>query len=201
MAASAGGSDAEKSNGCGLAGIKPDQAGLATIAWGCQGRQTIKVPGETFQLLETFRRGDRRLRPWKAESVLEWRTFGRWIGDTRLSPILASPNAGGCPMTTASAFRQREWRRRRRESWRQYCASCESVFVPGRRDAVFCSAACAQRDYRRRKASGETASRRATVGPWRVFEAARPPRAGATPEAAPEAPGAARRIDVRALIG
>jgi hypothetical protein len=73
MAASAGGSDAEKSNGCGLAGIKPDQAGLATIAWGCQGRQTIKVPGEPFQLLETFRRGDRRLRPWKAESVLEWR--------------------------------------------------------------------------------------------------------------------------------
>ena len=72
-AASAGGSDAEKSNGCGLAGIKPDQAGLATIAWGCQGRQTIKVPGEPFQLLETFRRGDRRLRPWKAESVLEWR--------------------------------------------------------------------------------------------------------------------------------
>jgi hypothetical protein len=93
----------------------------------------------------TFRRGDRRPRLWKAEKrprVAPFRAL--LIGDTRLSPILARPNASGCPMTTASAFRQREWRRRRRESWRQYCASCESIFVPSRRDAIFCSAAAPQ---------------------------------------------------------
>jgi predicted RNA-binding Zn-ribbon protein involved in translation (DUF1610 family) len=106
--------------------------------------------------------------------------------------------------TTESARWQREWRRRRRASWRQVCASCGDVFVPSRRDAIFCCPACAQRDYRRRKASGEPASRRATSEPWRVFEAAEPSNTGPTAAAAPGAAvraASGKMIDVAALIG
>jgi hypothetical protein len=55
---------------------------------------------------------------------------------------------------------QRQWRARRRASRRQICAYCNDVFVPSRSDQVFCGPACAQREHRRRKATGEPAAKR-----------------------------------------
>jgi predicted nucleic acid-binding Zn ribbon protein len=98
----------------------------------------------------------------------------------------------------SAACYQRELRRRRRARLLRFCARCSVAFVPVRADARFCSGSCRQKAYRRRKASAETASRRPTAAPWRAF--ARGP-ARPSGEAVPEAPVAAARIDVRALIG
>jgi hypothetical protein len=106
-------------------------------------------------------------------------------------------------MTTKSAYRQREWRARRRASRRQSCACCAQVFVPGRADAAFCCLACAQRAYRRRKPTGVEGPRRAPEPPWRVSAPLGPGNTGTTPEADPGRPhGSAReRFDASALIG
>jgi hypothetical protein len=71
--------------------------------------------------------------------------------------------------TSVGAVRQREWRRRRRANRRQRCGCCDAIFTPARSDQAFCGSACRQRGYRRRKASGATASRRPQEPPWRVF--------------------------------
>lgn len=73
-------------------------------------------------------------------------------------------------MTTDTAHYQRQWRRRRRAARRQICASCGEVFVPGRRDQVFCSPACKTRDARRRKASGEAPGQRPPKPPFRIHD-------------------------------
>jgi predicted nucleic acid-binding Zn ribbon protein len=44
----------------------------------------------------------------------------------------------------------------------KFCAVCDAPFVPVRRDAAFCSSACRQREYRRRKAA-KHATRRAAI--------------------------------------
>jgi hypothetical protein len=69
--------------------------------------------------------------------------------------------------TSARALRRREWRRQRRESWRQVCVTCGGIFTPRRSDGIYCSAACSQKAYRRRLA-GETAPARPRAAPWRV---------------------------------
>jgi predicted nucleic acid-binding Zn ribbon protein len=44
----------------------------------------------------------------------------------------------------------------------KFCAVCDAPFVPVRRDAAFCSSACRQREYRRRKVA-RLAARRAAI--------------------------------------
>jgi hypothetical protein len=108
--------------------------------------------------------------------------------------------------TTCEAVRKREWRARRRANRRQRCGCCDAIFTPARCDQAFCSAACRQRGFRRRRKAGEPASSRATAPPWQVFSPPGPRNTGearkATPGAALRDP-AAKRIDdlVRALIG
>ena len=108
-----------------------------------------------------FRGNGRRSRSRLPERTVKSRKtplFGALgIRDTRLSPHFGEPQRGGCQMTTANAYRLREWRRRRRANRLQICASCSAIFVPGRSDQAFCCPACAQRAYRRRKVSGEPA--------------------------------------------
>lgn len=109
-------------------------------------------------------------------------------------------------MVTANALRVRNWRRLRRESWRQSCACCHDIFTPNRRNQIFCSAACGQRDYRRRRAAGETAARKAPGAPWRDFGAERPPTPAAKAEAGLGAAAGTRNrdgkvIDIAALVG
>jgi hypothetical protein len=107
-------------------------------------------------------------------------------------------------MTTESAIRQREWRRRRRANRRQVCASCSNIFTPGRSDQAFRDTACAQGAYRRRKASGETGPTRPAAAPWLASGPAVPPNTGATADGRPGpalGPARPKPIDVRALIG
>jgi hypothetical protein len=96
---------------------------------------------------------------------------------------------------SGTADYQRERRRRRRAARRQICASCGDVFVPARRDAVFCGASCKTRDARRRKASGEPAGKRRQPQPP-FLESTEPPAATGQDERA------RRRADFLAsLIG
>ena len=69
----------------------------------------------------------------------------------------------------------------------KFCASCGEVWMARARraDALFCSDKCRQRGCRARKASGETASRRATGGPWLASTPIGPSDTGKPPEAAP----------------
>jgi hypothetical protein len=98
-------------------------------------------------------------------------------------------------MSGGTADYQRERRRRLRAARRQACAFCGDVFVPARRDAMFCSVACKTRDARRRKASGEPAGRRRQPPPP-FLEPTEPPAATGQDESA------RRRADFLAsLIG
>jgi hypothetical protein len=106
--------------------------------------------------------------------------------------------------TTCEAVRKREWRARRRANRRQRCGCCEAIFTPARADQAFCSSACRQRGYRRRKASGEEASRRPTEAPWRTSAPLRPANTPVRPEAAPRAAvrtASGKVIDIASLIG
>jgi hypothetical protein len=42
----------------------------------------------------------------------------------------------------------------------KFCAVCDAAFFPHRRDAKFCSSACRQACYRRRKAAKATEAKR-----------------------------------------
>jgi hypothetical protein len=142
-----------------------------------------KSPRKLFQI-GTFRRGDRRLRPWKAENRPRGRAFGRYGCAIKGFCRISRTRNGRAPnmvleadeATSVGAIRQREWRARRRANRRQRCGCCEAIFTPARSDQAFCSSACRQRGYRRRKASGEMASSRPPAPPWRVSAVAWPPR-------------------------
>ena len=60
----------------------------------------------------------------------------------------AHPRAKYC----TDCFRRKDRERFHRRKSPQPCAQCEKVFVPQRRDARYCSAACRQLAYRRRTA-------------------------------------------------
>ena len=86
------------------------------------------------------------------------------------------------------------------------CASCGVVWTARSRraDAKFCSDRCRQRGQRARKASGETAARKAPGAPWTASAAFGPGHTGRTPDEAPRAAvrdASGKVIDVRALIG
>ena len=79
----------------------------------------------------------------------------------------------------------------------QFCASCESIFTPSRSDARYCSSACRQHGYRRRKADSLGSPREATEGPRTAAGVFRPPSTGSTPDAAPGPAERARDIAQR----
>jgi hypothetical protein len=107
---------------------------------------------------------------------------------------------GRCTLAseTDDACRMREWRARRRRERRAACPSCGGIFIPGRRDAQYCSLPCKQHGYRVRKA--------APGGP-QIAAAGLLRRPGSdSGTTAPEAPArpqepARPRFDVMALIG
>jgi hypothetical protein len=125
------------------------------------------------------------------------------IRDIVLRPILDNPNTARGQMTaetTESARRQREWRARRRASWRQRCASCGGIFNPARRDAIYCSDACVQAAYRDRKAGAES-PRWPRNGPWLASASSGPPSPVKPLEAAQRPILGRVPFDVRAMIG
>jgi hypothetical protein len=122
-------------------------------------------------------------------------------------PILRSHNGRALNMdesTSVGAMRQREWRARRRANLRQRCGCCAAVFTPSRTDQAFCSSACRQKGYRRRKASGEKPLGRPATAPWRAAMPFRPTNPAKPREAAPRSilrDARGRIVDIRALIG
>ena len=138
---------------------------------------TARSPGRKAQI--GFASGSRERYGW----------VGRGFAFIPRSHNRADAEAGGKIMVlradepSEGALRKREWRARRRASWRQRCACCGVVFVPARSDARYCGAACAQRAYRRRKSGGDAPSR--PTAAWRASGPAGPSGGtGPRPEAA-----------------
>jgi hypothetical protein len=136
---------------------EPKSGGVEAVGCGCFG--PLGPPGGCRELPRRWTvsaRGTRRfrLRTRKSRKAPNCPRFRCAIEGP--SPDFGEP----CQMSGCAAHYQRERRRRLRAARRQICASCGDVFMPARRDALFCSGACKTRDARRRKASGEPAGKR-----------------------------------------